>query len=58
MGLPGACDIPPRANDLEIRLAREADLQALVRLATAFRDHLGPSMPGDADLRSSITQLV
>ena len=58
MGLPGACDIPPRANDLTIRLASEADLDALVRLAAAFRNHLGLSTPADADLGASLTHLL
>jgi ribosomal protein S18 acetylase RimI-like enzyme len=58
MGLPGACDTPPKANDLEIRLASEADLEALVHLATAFRDHVGLSTPVEADLRASIAQLL
>ncbi len=45
MGLSGTCDIPLRANDLEIRLASETELDALVRLAVAFRDHLGLATP-------------
>lgn len=43
---------------MEIRLASETELDALVRLAVAFRDHLGLSTPVDADLRASITQLL
>jgi len=58
MELPGACDISPRANDLQIRLASESDLDALMRLAVAFRDHLGLSTPVEADLRASITHLL
>jgi ribosomal protein S18 acetylase RimI-like enzyme len=58
MRLRGTCDIPPKAKDLEIRLASEADLEALVRLAAAFRDHLGLSTPVEADLHASITQLL
>ena len=42
---PRACDISPREKELEIRLASEADLDALVRLAGAFRDHLGLATP-------------
>ena len=41
-----------------IRLAREGDLEALVRLAAAFREHLQQSMPSDADFRTSIALLL
>ena len=58
MGLPHACDISTREKDLEIRLASEADLDVLVRLAGAFRDHLGLSTPSEADLRVSLTLLL
>jgi ribosomal protein S18 acetylase RimI-like enzyme len=44
--------------DLEIRVASEIDLDALVRLGTAFRDHLGQSTPSDADFRASIAMLL
>jgi ribosomal protein S18 acetylase RimI-like enzyme len=46
------------AKGLEIRIASEADLDALVRLAAAFRDHLGLSTPLDADFRASIVLLL
>jgi ribosomal protein S18 acetylase RimI-like enzyme len=58
MGLPDTCDIPSRAHDVEIRLASEADLDALVRLAVAFRDHFGFLTPVEADLRASIAHLL
>jgi ribosomal protein S18 acetylase RimI-like enzyme len=41
-----------------IRLAREGDLEALVRLAAAFREHLQQFMPSDADFRTSIALLL
>jgi ribosomal protein S18 acetylase RimI-like enzyme len=44
--------------DLEIRVARETDLDALVRLGAAFRDHLGQSTPSDADFRASMAMLL
>jgi ribosomal protein S18 acetylase RimI-like enzyme len=43
---------------LEIRVASETDLDALVRLAAAFRDHLGQSTPSDADFRRSMALLL
>jgi ribosomal protein S18 acetylase RimI-like enzyme len=43
---------------LEVRIARAADLDALVSLATAFRDHVGLAAPSEADLRTSIAQLL
>jgi len=43
---------------LKIQIAREADLEPLVNLAVAFRDHLGQSTPSDADFRESITLLL
>jgi len=46
------------AQHLEMRLASEADLEGLVRLAVAFRDHLGQSTPSEADLRASIARLL
>jgi ribosomal protein S18 acetylase RimI-like enzyme len=46
------------ALDLTIRMAREADLESLVRLAAAFRDHLGQSTPSDAAFRASIAALL
>jgi ribosomal protein S18 acetylase RimI-like enzyme len=45
-------------TELRIRLASEGDLDALVHLAAAFRDHLQQSMPSDADFRASITCLL
>ena len=41
-----------------IRMADEADIELIVRLATALRDHLKRSLPSEADLRASITALV
>jgi ribosomal protein S18 acetylase RimI-like enzyme len=41
-----------------IRLASEGDLDALVHLAAAFRDHLQQSTPADADFRTSIAILL
>jgi ribosomal protein S18 acetylase RimI-like enzyme len=58
MGLPGACDILPRADGPAIRLASEADLDALIRLVTGFRAHLGLSTPVDAHLHASILTLL
>ena len=43
---------------LTIRLGSESDLESLVRLAAAFRDHLGQSTPWHADLRDSIAMLL
>jgi ribosomal protein S18 acetylase RimI-like enzyme len=57
VGLPHACEII-MAKDLRIRIASAADLGALVRLAGAFRDHLGLLTPLDADLRASIALLL
>ena len=47
-------------TDVKIRMASdsEADLDALIRLATAFRDHLGQSLPSDADFRQSLALLL
>jgi ribosomal protein S18 acetylase RimI-like enzyme len=44
--------------DLEIRVASTTDLDALVCLAAAFRDHLGQARPLDLDFRSSIARLL
>ncbi|MBI1816709.1 MAG: GNAT family N-acetyltransferase [Deltaproteobacteria bacterium] len=41
-----------------ICIASDADLAALVRLASAFRDHLGRSTPTEAEFRASIAQLL
>ena len=54
----GTCDRTPRANDMEIHLASETELVALVCRAAAFRDHLGLSTPVDGDLRTSISHLL
>jgi hypothetical protein len=43
---------------LQIRTASAADLDALVSLAAAFRDHLGQSTPSEADFRISIAALL
>ena len=43
---------------MEIRLASAADLEVLVRLAAAFRDHLGLVTPSEADLRASLARLL
>lgn len=45
-------------TNLTIRIAGETDLEALVRLAAAFRDHLEQATPSDADFRSSIARLL
>ena len=45
-------------EDSEVRLASTADLEALVSLATAFRDYVGLSAPSEADLRTSIARLL
>jgi ribosomal protein S18 acetylase RimI-like enzyme len=44
--------------DLEIRVASATDLDILVRLAAAFRDHLGQARPLDVDFRASIARLL
>ena len=43
---------------LEVRLASMADLEALVGLATAFRDHVGLATPSEADFRTAIARLL
>jgi ribosomal protein S18 acetylase RimI-like enzyme len=43
---------------LEVRLATAADLDALVHLATAFRDHHGLAEPSETDFRISIARLL
>jgi ribosomal protein S18 acetylase RimI-like enzyme len=45
-------------TDVKIRIASEIDIDALMRLATAFRKHLGQSTPADANFRQSITMLL
>ena len=44
--------------DPMIRMASEADLESLIRLAVAFRDHLGQSTPSEAEFRTSIATLL
>jgi ribosomal protein S18 acetylase RimI-like enzyme len=44
--------------DLTIRLARAEDRETLVRLAIAFRDHLGHLTPSEADFRTSFAALL
>ncbi len=41
-----------------IRLASAGDLDALVHLTAAFREHLQQSTPSDADFRTSIAGLL
>jgi hypothetical protein len=43
---------------LGVRIASPADLEALVRLATAFRDHHGLAEPLEEDFRTSIARLL
>jgi ribosomal protein S18 acetylase RimI-like enzyme len=43
---------------VEVRLASATDLEALVSLATAFRDHVGLSAPSAADFRTAIARLL
>src|SRR5947207_11571104 len=54
----GACDITNMETNLMVRIAGEADLETLVRLAAAFRDHLRQVTPSDADFRVSIARLL
>jgi ribosomal protein S18 acetylase RimI-like enzyme len=58
VSLPQACEVIKMASDLKVRIAVEGDLDSLVRLAVAFRDHLRQSMPSDADFRDSIATLL
>lgn len=44
--------------DLQIRIAEQPDLDTLVRLAVAFRSHLGQSAPSEADFRNGIALLL
>ena len=44
--------------DPTIRRASARDLDALVRLAVAFRDHLGQSTPSEAEFHASMAALV
>jgi hypothetical protein len=43
---------------LEVRVASAVNLEALVSLATAFRDHVGLSVPLEADFRTAIARLL
>jgi ribosomal protein S18 acetylase RimI-like enzyme len=45
-------------TDVTIHIASEADLNALVRLAVAFRDHVGESTPSAEEFCSSIAPLL
>jgi ribosomal protein S18 acetylase RimI-like enzyme len=45
-------------TDVTIHVASEADLDDLVRLAVAFRDHVGQTTPSAAEFRSSIARLL
>jgi ribosomal protein S18 acetylase RimI-like enzyme len=44
--------------DVTIRMASEADLDALVCLAAAFRDHLRQLTPSDGDFHASLAMLL
>ena len=44
--------------DVTMHIASEADLDALVRLAVAFRDHVGQSTPSAEEFCSSIALLL
>ena len=45
-------------TEVTIHIAREADLDTLVHLAVAFRDHVGQATPSAAEFRSSIALLL
>jgi len=45
-------------TEVQMRIASETDLDVLMHLATAFRDHLGQSTPSDVDFRQSIAMLL
>jgi hypothetical protein len=45
-------------TDVSIPLASEADLEALVRLAVAFRDHVGERTPSAEEFSASIAVLL
>jgi ribosomal protein S18 acetylase RimI-like enzyme len=57
-GCPLADKAITMAKDLMIRRANEADLESLVHLAVAFRDHLEQSAPSATDFRTSIATLL
>lgn len=44
--------------DINLRIASEADLDSLVCLAVAFREHLGLLTPSDVDFRESFAILL
>ena len=45
-------------TDVTIHVAREADLEDLVRLAVAFRNHVGQMPPSAAEFRLSMARLL
>src|SRR5262249_55114634 len=45
-------------TDVTIHIASKADLDALVRLAVAFRDHVGQSTPSAEEFRVSIAKIL
>ena len=45
-------------TDVTISIASEADLDALVHLAIAFRDHVGHSTPSADEFRASLARLL
>src|SRR5262245_65876824 len=45
-------------TDVTIHIASEADLDALVRLAVAFRDHVGESTPSAQEFCASLVVLL
>jgi ribosomal protein S18 acetylase RimI-like enzyme len=45
-------------TDIAVRVAGEADLDSLVRLAVSFRDHLRRTTPSDASFRESFAALL
>jgi ribosomal protein S18 acetylase RimI-like enzyme len=45
-------------TEVKIRLASATDLDVLLPLVTAFRDHLGQSQPSDADFGQSLAMLL
>jgi ribosomal protein S18 acetylase RimI-like enzyme len=53
-----ACNLTKIAMDPTIRMASARDLDSLVHLAAAFRDHLGQSTPSEAEFHTSIATLL
>src|SRR5215468_12373926 len=45
-------------TDVTIHIASEADLDALVRLAVAFRDHVGERTPSTQEFCASMAMLL